>query len=701
MAEQGASTGSCHEVIGEWYKRNNHEEPAPLQPRLGASSLIAASVNDSVERVSDYVAGQIAQLGDWALRLEAKQDEQRDRFENLLHRLMKTQEMTLTDMVRMHFRQQRDWQADEYHHILEAMKQTVPRENTFPEAGTRSQATVATRGGEGPPKRFSSSKTAASNGSARSITAVSAVDLPVPREHTDLAQDQSGGTRQGVESEVDALGVLRTRGDSPAQRAAISARMVPTNAKGLPGRKTLVADILEFVGVPYKTYQQAQRRPQSWLAEKVDGPVFSGMIMGLVIINSGWIGIQTEVSMQNVMKDPPEADPSWFQIVNSCFAACFTLELLVRLAAFRWSFFLSMEWNWNIYDLLVVVCLLLEEAISTLNVSVLRILRLTRLLRVVRIIRLLRFLTGLRQLMATLANSVSTMVWYILTLGFFLFLFAILCMQVVVAYLSPTASEEERLDLLKYYGTIHQTMYSLYLAATGGIAWEELVIPLDTISHWSRLVFSMYICFMAFGLLNVFTGIIVFQTNEVKQRDRDIARHSRELDAQDFEEHLRGFFADWGAVDEDGRVSWYDFQRIMATFDLEEFLNAHDIRVPDALHLFVLLDSEGSGTGDVGIDELVFGCMRMRSHSRNADMQGVLDTMDWVKVKLQENMDHVTSATRMMGEQTRALLVEMMDLRLEIVGQGAEERPPAGRLASDSSSDHGWGAGGLAGDVSP
>ncbi|CAE7722002.1 YAH3, partial [Symbiodinium pilosum] len=90
--------------------------------------------------------------------------------------------------------------------------------------------------------------------------------------------------------------------------------------------------------------------PKTKLEQLVDGTAFQLAVGFIIFANAVFIGIMTDVSMQNVMATPPQGDPSWFHLVNQIFVGMFVAEVLIRLIAKRLDFVYGIDWKWNIFD---------------------------------------------------------------------------------------------------------------------------------------------------------------------------------------------------------------------------------------------------------------------------------------------------------------------------------------------------------------
>eukprot|EP00403_Amphidinium_massartii_P025031 CAMPEP_0178392940 /NCGR_PEP_ID=MMETSP0689_2-20121128/11934_1 /TAXON_ID=160604 /ORGANISM="Amphidinium massartii, Strain CS-259" /LENGTH=460 /DNA_ID=CAMNT_0020013523 /DNA_START=42 /DNA_END=1422 /DNA_ORIENTATION=- len=84
-------------------------------------------------------------------------------------------------------------------------------------------------------------------------------------------------------------------------------------------------------------------------------------IMVLILLNAVWIGFEVE------LEEPGEPKDAIFSQVNGLFCAAFTLEIVMRILAYkkRTDFFLDPEaWKWNTFDLVLVILMVLETFVA-------------------------------------------------------------------------------------------------------------------------------------------------------------------------------------------------------------------------------------------------------------------------------------------------------------------------------------------------
>ena len=86
----------------------------------------------------------------------------------------------------------------------------------------------------------------------------------------------------------------------------------------------------------------------------------------------------------------------------------------------------------------------------------------------------------------------------------------------------------------------------------GGEDWYNVMRPLFHISPWYGLLFSFFICFVIFGVLNVLTGVFVEHALQIRDRDLVIQAEMEKTDHFLTDMHLIFQEAD---VDEDGTIT--------------------------------------------------------------------------------------------------------------------------------------------------
>ena len=224
----------------------------------------------------------------------------------------------------------------------------------------------------------------------------------------------------------------------------------------------------------------------------VKSGTFERLVIGLILINAVTLGLETSNSIMGAIG-------GFLHIMDTALLLFFTAELLLRIYAFRGSFFRD---AWSIFDFAVVVIAWMP---ATGALSVLRALRILRVLRLISIIPSLRDVV--EAMMASLPRVGSIM----LLLGLMLYVSA-----VITTKLFGTMVEDQ-------FGTLGTSLFSLIQLMTLD-SWPSIVkLPVET-QPWALLFFVPFTIISTFVVLNLFCGVIVetVQSRREKKPETDI-----------------------------------------------------------------------------------------------------------------------------------------------------------------------------------
>jgi len=366
---------------------------------------------------------------------------------------------------------------------------------------------------------------------------------------------------------------------------------------------TLNDETCDTMGIRWVEPVDVRGRVQLGALRVVSNSSFDMLVGVLVILNSIGLGLETDFFAQH----PGDHLPFWLTAGNMFFCAAFTVELVFRLFAYRGEFFTMAGWPWNVFDLLVVVMQLANEvmyACIQVHLHFAGAFRILRLIRITRLIRVVRIVEELRTMLSSIAGSIKNLIWTMILLLGLMYTVAVCITEMVASVSGPGDGSE----LQAWFGTMGRTVLTLFESITGGISWDSAARPLmEEISAFMGLVFSFYIAFCLFAMMNVVTGVFVNEASMRAQEDKDtyLANHISEL-----------FFQDPGR--DDGQITWEDFKEKLASSDMQEYFKAINVDVSEAQGFFGLLDVDGSGSVDP--EEVVSGCLRLRGQAKAIEL---------------------------------------------------------------------------------
>lgn len=207
-------------------------------------------------------------------------------------------------------------------------------------------------------------------------------------------------------------------------------------------------------------------------------PWFNKTIITLIVINAITLGIETS---HNIMEEVGTS----LRMVDRFILTVFVIEILLRIYAEGWRFFKN---PWNIFDFFVVGVALLPAY---------EIFSIFRTLRILRALRIVSTIPSMRRVVAGLLRALPG-ISSIIVLMLLIFYVA----AVMATKLFGEGSPEK-------FGTLGETMYTLFQVMTLEGWSEDVVRPLMEIYPYAWLYFVVFILVTSFALLNLFIGVIV------------------------------------------------------------------------------------------------------------------------------------------------------------------------------------------------
>uniref|UniRef100_A0A8C2KDH3 Voltage-dependent L-type calcium channel subunit alpha n=1 Tax=Cyprinus carpio TaxID=7962 RepID=A0A8C2KDH3_CYPCA len=223
-------------------------------------------------------------------------------------------------------------------------------------------------------------------------------------------------------------------------------------------------------------------------------------------------------------------------ILNMVFTAVFTVEMVLKLIAFKPRHYFTDAWN--TFDALIVVGSVVDIAITEVNVSTTvftfpslentedsaRIsITFFRLFRVMRLVKLLSRGEGIRTLLWTFIKSFQALPYVALLIAMLFFIYAVIGMQVFgkIAMVDHT-----QINRNNNFQTFPQAVLLLFRCATGE-AWQEIMLAcmpgklcdpesdynpgeeMTCGSNFAIIYFITFYMLCAFLIINLFVAVIM------------------------------------------------------------------------------------------------------------------------------------------------------------------------------------------------
>jgi len=145
----------------------------------------------------------------------------------------------------------------------------------------------------------------------------------------------------------------------------------------------------------------------------------------------------------------------------------------------------------------------------------------TRSLRVLRIIRVVKLKNTLETLgqrsrwlfevllvLDCMVHSLLPLVTMLFVLFLLGLLFATVFSRMIVSSLAGGNELFPDMEVVRLYGSLWDTYFTLFTAITAGAEWSQLIVPLEAFSSWYRCAFSFFVAFMKFGVFNIVAAVL-------------------------------------------------------------------------------------------------------------------------------------------------------------------------------------------------
>ena len=233
---------------------------------------------------------------------------------------------------------------------------------------------------------------------------------------------------------------------------------------------------------PDASNSQPSHQLRGTLAALVEHKAFGIVITILILINAVTLGMETSPSLV-------AAYGSALGVIDKAILCVFTLELAIKLLAYRWRFFRS---GWNLFDLAIVVIAWMPTSGA---------LAVLRALRILRVLRLISVVPQMRRVVAAIGHSIPGMVSVVGVLGLIFYVSAVLATKLFGTH--PDANMQE------WFGTISASAYTLFQIMTLESWSMGVVRPTMDLFPSAWAFFLPFIIITSFAVLNFFIGIIV------------------------------------------------------------------------------------------------------------------------------------------------------------------------------------------------
>eukprot|EP00927_Polykrikos_kofoidii_P031186 TRINITY_DN26854_c0_g1_i1.p1 TRINITY_DN26854_c0_g1~~TRINITY_DN26854_c0_g1_i1.p1 ORF type:complete len:577 (+),score=94.03 TRINITY_DN26854_c0_g1_i1:48-1733(+) len=353
----------------------------------------------------------------------------------------------------------------------------------------------------------------------------------------------------------------------------------------------------------------------------------------------------------------------------------FTLELVLRLWAFRLNFFRD---RMNVFDAVVVIFSLFKwlADLTDMNPLVVRVLKLCRIARMVRFMKFSSLMDNMLLLVKCLAASVGVLAWSLCILVVVQCVAGVLVSQAVFPYLLDSSQPvNTRTLVFGYYGTFSRSMLTMFEITFANWAPPCRVL-VDNISEAFTTFFLVYRCLVGFCVLNVVQAVFLQQTMKVAQEDTDVMIMQKKRAHSCWSNKLAMVFSHLDCSG-DGFITRQEFADMLMEQETRLMMQSLDIEIFDMELLFRVLAGEDSV---ITIDEFIDGAARIKGSAKAIETIQILEELRAIQESvgvIEKEMSFVTQlrhSSHKIDVEKNVLLEKIDDALVSSAESGSGEK---------------------------
>lgn len=344
---------------------------------------------------------------------------------------------------------------------------------------------------------------------------------------------------------------------------------------------------------------------------------FVGTVAFMIALNSITLGVYTNLNTTN-------------EILETFFIIFFTVEVIIKLLAYKTAVFWSSFWN--IFDfILAVVCIADLVAQSFGDAEGFSVARIFRMARIARLLKLMRVFKPLQDLILGLRNSFVRILWVTLMLSVIIYATSIF-LVIYVGHESELWKEAgtERL-ISAWFGTVELSFLTLFQIMTLESWSMGIVRPIMEVKPEASIIFLLFICLTTFAFLNIITGIVVDSTmkaceeglTKLKQRQQVLPILNRALESMD--------------TDKNGELSLQELNEALGNEKVRKYIRFLGVHPEDVPRLFDTFDSDRSGSVDY--HEFIDEFLTLTDSAKKKDIALLRANLQHLKTAINDHVD--------------------------------------------------------------
>ena len=235
------------------------------------------------------------------------------------------------------------------------------------------------------------------------------------------------------------------------------------------------------------------------LKKFVDGKVFQGVILGVILLNALVLGLQTSKTVNGAAGDI-------LSVIDTACLCIFIVEMGLKMIAYKFFGYFKNGWNW--FDFIIILTSVLSGVAVFSSFRILRVFRVFRSLKGLRGFKMVSSLKPMQVIIGAIGKSLPGISWTALLLIVIYYIYSII---------GVTCFGEAFED---WFGTIPAAMYTLFQVMTLESWSMGISRPVMEVFEPAWIYFVSFVLISSFVMMNVVVGIVVNAISEVAEMNR-------------------------------------------------------------------------------------------------------------------------------------------------------------------------------------
>jgi len=392
-------------------------------------------------------------------------------------------------------------------------------------------------------------------------------------------------------------------------------------------------------------------KKESCLVGFIESSLFKTTSVMAITLNYFFIIAQTDRKMSDL--NSPE--PLSFRVIDLTFTSYYTFEVGVTLIALRLDFFCGFDSSWNIFDLVIVFFSLFQEVlqvfqIDSIDTSFLRVLRFLRISKILRMFEAMRMCKEVKIMVDSLMGSFFIFLCCVLMLALYLSVFGIFFVQGMTTMLETETPEMPLEDKLSFhvktsisrdFGTVLNSMVTLFMALTGGEDWAKFYSTIVQMGTTYSILFLFFYLFAIMSFFNVVTGVFCEKAMSLARPGASelmVRRQAKEIrDASELIKLMRKILK--LPPDHAPALTATTFDDFLTNPEVITYFEMRGLN-PSTAHRFFQVLSDVNQTNEIDFKTFVSACVKLDGPASSIDLHVLSVELKAVQMSLHNLHSH-------------------------------------------------------------